>query len=94
MQSIEDNITKITELIPEPALYEQLAEECTELGKAALKMARILRNENKTPVTKEEALANLKEEYTDVVLSAATVNLNVDTVVAISKMERWVQRNS
>ena len=94
MQSIEDNITKITELIPEPARYEQLAEECTELGKAALKMARILRNENKTPITKEEALANLEEEYTDVLLSAATVDLSFNNVVATNKMERWVQRNS
>ena len=31
------------ERIGEPAMLEQLAEECTELGKAALKLARIHR---------------------------------------------------
>lgn len=37
------------------ALLEQVAEECTELGHAALKLARKYRNENPTPVTEEEA---------------------------------------
>lgn len=37
--------------IEEPAMYEQLAKECTELAKAALEMARIIRNKNPTPVT-------------------------------------------
>lgn len=54
------------DLVGEPATLEQLAEECTELGKAALKLARILRNENPTPVTREDAKANLLEEWTDV----------------------------
>lgn len=34
---------KIIEEIGEAAMLEQLAEECTELAKAALKMARIIR---------------------------------------------------
>ncbi len=42
------------------AMLEQLAEECTELGKAALKMARIIRKDNPTPVTIEQA----KEKHT------------------------------
>ena len=33
---------KIIEEIGEAAMLEQLAEECTELAKAALKMARII----------------------------------------------------
>ena len=37
---------KIIEEIGEAAMLEQLAEECTELAKAALKMARIIRKEN------------------------------------------------
>ncbi len=45
------NIRTVCDMIGEPAVYEQLAEECSELAKAALKMARILRNENPTPVT-------------------------------------------
>lgn len=52
--------------IGEPAMYEQLAEECTELAKAALKMARVLRKENPTPVTEDEASAMVLEEAADV----------------------------
>lgn len=61
---------KIIEEIGEAAMLEQLAEECTELAKAALKMARIIRKENPTPVTEKEAIANIREEYTDVVQCA------------------------
>lgn len=35
----------------EPALLEQLAEECSELAQAALKLARLERGENPTPKT-------------------------------------------
>ena len=55
------------EIIGRPAMLEQLAEEASELAKAALKLARIERDENPTPVTKDEAEMNLTEEYTDVV---------------------------
>lgn len=51
---------KIIEEIGEAAMLEQLAEECTELAKAALKMARIIRKENPTPVTEKEAIANIR----------------------------------
>lgn len=44
------------EKIGAPAMCEQAAEECTELAKAFLKLARIIRNENPTPVTMEEAM--------------------------------------
>ena len=49
-----------------PAALEQLAEEAAELSKAALKVARIIRKENPTPVTYEQAIANLEEEAADV----------------------------
>lgn len=52
--------------IGDAAMYEQLAEECAELGQAALKMARVLRKENPTPVTKDEASAMVLEEAADV----------------------------
>ena len=56
----------MVDAIGEPAMYEQLAEECNELGKAALKLARVLRGENPTPVTEEAARAKVIEEFTDV----------------------------
>ena len=43
------------EKIGEPAMLEQLAEEAAELSHAALKLARIIRGENPTPVTEVEA---------------------------------------
>ena len=71
---------KIIEEIGEAAMLEQLAEECTELAKAALKMARIIRKENPTPVTEKEAIANIREEYTD------------DEEQMARKHERWEKR--
>ena len=56
----------IIEKIGKPAMLEQLAEEAAELAQAALKCARILRDENPTPVSMEDAVANLSEEVTDV----------------------------
>ncbi len=37
----------------------------SELAQAALKLARVLRAENPTPVTLEEAKMNLTAEFTD-----------------------------
>lgn len=48
------------------AALELLAEECAELGHAALKRARILRGENPTPESAEEAEEKLREELADV----------------------------
>ena len=61
--------------IGEPAMYEQLAEECAELGKAALKMARIIRNENPTPVTATEASDMIIEEAADVLICIDEVGI-------------------
>ncbi len=49
-----------------PATLEQTAEECAELAHACLKLARVLRSENPTPVTEVEAVGNLREELADV----------------------------
>ena len=46
---------RIIEEIGTASMLEQLAEECNELGKAALKLARIVRKNNPTPVTEEQA---------------------------------------
>ena len=53
------------EKIGAAAMLEQLAEEAMELAHAALKLARIERGENPTPVLKEDAMDHLIEEYTD-----------------------------
>ena len=78
--------------IGEPAMYEQLAEECTELAKAALKMARIIRNENPTPVTATEAQDAIIEEFNDVGICAAELGLYSSPTIAKQKLERFKQR--
>ena len=73
-------------------MLEQLAEECAELGKAALKMARIARRENPTPVTEEDAEIALIEEYTDVVQCAQELGLKPDPIEMQKKKERFFER--
>ena len=78
--------------IGEPAMYEQMAEECVELAKAALKMARIERGENPTPVTANEMHDAIIEEYTDIVNCANELELHSSPTIAKYKMERFKQR--
>lgn len=64
---MSDETTKLVDAIGIPALFEQMAEECMELGHACLKYSRYLRNENLVHgKTKEEMLANVHEEMADV----------------------------
>jgi NTP pyrophosphatase (non-canonical NTP hydrolase) len=74
------------------ARYEQLAEECVELAHAALKTARILRGENPTPRSLPETQAKVKEEYSDVVQTAVSLDIFVDEDQMKSKDERWRAR--
>ena len=81
------------EKIGAAAMLEQLAEEATELAHAALKLARIERGENPTPVLKDAAVSHLIEEYTDVVQCAEELSLvpNMEQI-RLKKMrfeERW-----
>lgn len=74
------------------ALYMQLAEEACELGKAAAKMARILKGENWTPIGYEECEVNLIEEYTDVCLVADTIGIKPSPSMMKGKRIRWKKR--
>ena len=56
----------LREKIGEPATLELLAEECAELAHAVLKLARIERGENPSPLEKEECIAMVVEEMADV----------------------------
>ena len=91
--AMEAYVKQIQELIPEAALYEQMAEECSELAQACLKKARKLRNENYTPKTMDEIDENLEEEYTDIRLVANTLGLTVNWTLEHKKAERWIKRN-
>ena len=80
------------EKIGKAAMLEQLAEEAAELSQAALKLARVLRGENPTPVTEEKAWKHLVEEYTDVFQCASELLIPVDWQQINEKSERFRKR--
>lgn len=90
-----NSIETIREKVSRAALCEQLAEECSELAQAALKLARILRKENPTPLTKAEVLSRMAEEIVDVLVCLEVLGYRDDLYEAWSmdkKLERWVNR--
>lgn len=88
-------------MIGEAAVLEMMAEEATELAHAALKMARILRKENPTPVKQGEALSNLLEELADLENAKSewiygqnfpSGMINVIGDIRKRKLKRWEER--
>lgn len=75
-----------------PSIYEQMAEECSELAQALLKKARKIRNENPTPKTMQEIDTNITEEFTDVILCACVLDLDFDCFTLDFKLNRWIKR--
>lgn len=87
---------KIKQRLPQDELLAQLAEECAELSQAALKLRRALTGINPTPVTAEEARANLIEEIADV-YNVSGFLLETEDFLEIydivqQKRERWLKR--
>ena len=81
--------------IGDAAMLEQLAEECAELGQAALKLARVLRKENPTPMTETEASDMIIEEAADVLICIDEVGVFDSSEVARvahAKRERFKAR--
>lgn len=74
------------------AALEQLAEECAELGKAALKLARIERDDNPSLIGTDDAIDNLFEEYSDVLLVADVIGLLGSIDIIDYKQKRWLAR--
>ena len=83
---------QIIDIVGRAAIFEQLAEECSELAQASLKMARIIRGENPTPVTEREAFANVIEELSDVSLCADALDIDPDYNIMRGKAARWENR--
>lgn len=94
----DDAIKYVRENLPREDLLCQLAEECAELGKAALKLARIYRGVNPTPVTRTDAFQNLVEEMADVTLCMEVLGLNTPELlyncgqIWEEKSARWMRR--
>lgn len=88
----EYNTDEIIKKIGISAVLEQLAEEAAELAQAALKMARIIRRDNPTPVKFDEAFDNLIEEYSDVCRCAEVAGIKKSNDITLRKLERWKKR--
>lgn len=86
---------EVIRTLGEPALLEQLAEECSELAQAALKLARLERGENPTPKTFIECLNALIEEMADVKLCISVIETSraLDVCwISAEKEKRWAKR--
>ena len=91
----------IVENLSEEDILCQISEEAAELSKAALKLRRVLTGTNPTPVSYEDAIYNLIEEYGDVVgaFRVYAKKSKIDTEVyelssenIESKFDRWADR--
>ena len=94
-----DNIDYIANNISELAVLMALAEEASELSKAAMKYARakgLL--DNPTPISVEQAEAGLIEEYNDLLNCIAMLNkvsgltVSENMMLRDSKYRRWAER--
>ena len=91
-----DPVDFIREKLGQEELLAQLAEECAELGKAALKLRRVYSGKNPTPVKRSEAYTNLLEEVADVTLCLNVLDITCSMPevqrTANEKLSRWCQR--
>ena len=91
-ETIERSTKVVKGNLSEASLYEQMAEEATELAQACLKKARILRGENPTPVSNRTADMEVLEELTDVHVASSILGLKVDSGLFLYKTNRWAER--
>lgn len=89
-----ENIKYVQNKLSRRDLYEMLAEETAELSQAALKVIRAEgMSGSVTPITAEEAHANLNEEVVDVLVVLAALNVEIfNAKLAEEKVQRWVDR--
>lgn len=89
-----DKLRCVQNTLPVPAQYEQLAEECMELGHACLKLARIFMGENPTPADVVEVGEKVYGETADVLLCMKVIGFEEANLQArqLRKLEQWYQR--
>lgn len=91
-------LERVQALLPVDERLCQLAEEASELAKAALKLRRARTYVNPTPITPEEAWENLLEECSDVLACMDTLDIldgsNDERFREIQerKFDRWIRR--
>lgn len=92
----EEMILRIKQQLNDEELLCQLAEECSELAQAALKMRRVMNGANPTPVTTDEATHAIAEEIADILLVLRVIGYPYEArdveLIQNHKLSRWVQR--
>lgn len=84
----------IKQRMPVDELLAGLAEECSELSQASLKLRRVLNGQNPTPTPYEEAKEHFFEEVADVQLYLKQIDIpwNYIKKIGFSKQKRWEER--
>lgn len=96
--SFDSKLMELYEKTGEAACLELLAEECTELAHACLKLARKQRGENPTPTTILDSVKAIHEEIADVELCIEVLSCsqwyNNERCNSMfhKKLERWITR--
>lgn len=87
-------MNRIKNELPVTELLAGLAEECSELAQAALKLRRVFDQTNPTPMDDETAKDKFFEEVADVQLYLKMIDIpwNYVKEIAIRKMKRWESR--
>lgn len=92
-QMTKELTSYIQQTLDDRTLWEQLAEEGTELSKAALKFIRAAGySNNPTPISAAQAFADVKEELQDVLHVCSILGLIDNVEVDKEKLKRWVRR--
>lgn len=95
-ETMQEYIRYVHAILGERTKLEALAEECAELTQAALKLIRAkLDNENLTPVSEDEAIANLTEEAADVCGCLYLLGIfpaPFEHPIYYRKFKRWAER--
>lgn len=78
--------------IGEPAVLEQFAEEASKLSAAALKLSKILRGENPTPCSEEEAVEDLIDAFSAFRICEYVVTYAPKPELCDKKMAQWIKR--
>ena len=97
--TVEDARMYVMNHLDERTKLEQLAEEAAELSQAALKLIRAKgMSDNATPIDKEKALDNVKEEIIDVLMCVKACGFDFGDIGVMEVMEnspkwlRWANR--
>lgn len=92
----EDLIIEVKKRLGDEDLLCQLAEECSELAQAALKMRRAMTGTNPTPVGTDEAAMSISEEIADIMLVLHVLGYPYESrdleLIQNRKLTRWIKR--